>query len=190
VEDSDAADPRDEDWVRELPDVRPVTWLRIPLSDDEALILSDWIYELQNDRAELSDAAVWPALYAIDGAFATSSPLIFAPDYGDRLDAARTRIGMGSGGYEQPGILVELTADQAVVLADWLRHLHVTDESLRRTLQRISTIIETSGIKGMSLPAARQRSFALMGRNEDGIPFEDLPGFSTGCDRTRRLLEG
>lgn len=182
------ADPTDGDRVRELPDARPPAWVRIPLSDDEALVLSDWIHGLRDDPAEPSDEAVWPALYAIDGPFASSSPLVFAPDYLDRVAAARTRIRAGADGGRPPGLLVALTADQAVVLADWLRRLPMTEDRPHRPLRRIRTVIEAAGSAGVSLPAARRRLFASMGRDEDGSPIDDLPGARPACDRTRRLL--
>jgi hypothetical protein len=165
-------------------------WVRIPLSDDEAFVLSHWVYELQNGSGKLSDEAVWPALYAIDGPFTTSSPLIFAPDYDRRLEDARTRIRAGARGVEQHSLVVGLTADQAVVLADWLRQLDPTDESLRAPLRRIRAAVEANGVSELSLPAARRRLFASMGRDENGQPIEDPPDLRTACGRTRLLLGG
>jgi hypothetical protein len=70
----------------------PVT---ITLTGDQAFVLSDWL-----DRMESSEAfgalvdhdAVWSALYRISGTLDKSLIGIFAPDYADRLEAARRRL--------------------------------------------------------------------------------------------------
>ncbi|RKS06988.1 hypothetical protein DFP74_2638 [Nocardiopsis sp. Huas11] len=67
----------------------------IRLSQDQALVLSDWL-----DRAEggpaldaaIDDRAVWSALHTISGTLDTSLPGIFAADYAGRLAAARERL--------------------------------------------------------------------------------------------------
>ena len=67
----------------------------ITLTGDQALVLSDWL-----DRMERSDAfdalvddrAVWSALHRISGTLDKSLTAIFAPNYAERLQAARQRI--------------------------------------------------------------------------------------------------
>ena len=67
----------------------------ITLTDDQAFVLSDWL-----DRMEGSEAfaalvdhdAVWSALHRISGTLDKSLVGIFAPDYADRLEAARRRL--------------------------------------------------------------------------------------------------
>lgn len=147
----------------------------IPLrfTDDEALALSDWIHALQNTDPDPVDLPVWPALYAVDASFTGSSPLIFAPDYTDRLASARERLRAGA---PSPGTGYDavLTTDQAVALAHWLRGLlsgaGPFDESLRRTFRRLRTILPAAAPD----TATRRRLLSSMGRNIDGIPFEDL----------------
>ncbi|WP_130339212.1 hypothetical protein [Micromonospora kangleipakensis] len=163
------------------------------MTDDEALIISDWIYQLENSDDLLSDEAVWPALYRINGAFEAVSPLIFAPDYGEELEAARVRVLAEGRDREGIGTLIQLTVDEALVLAHWLRNLRdsggpLSDEVAWVPLRRIGDAIETKGLDGASLPAARKRLFATMGRSEDGVPFEDVPGYQPACEATRRRL--
>jgi hypothetical protein len=67
----------------------------ITLSRDQALVLSDWLYNVMGTRPFDSlvdeDPAVWSAIYVINGAL-EAEPLIFARDYGQRLDEARGRL--------------------------------------------------------------------------------------------------
>ena len=64
------------------------------LSPDEALVLSDWLEQVQ--RTDLSrpvdDAAVWAPLHRIAGTLDKSLPGIFAAGYAERLEAARSRL--------------------------------------------------------------------------------------------------
>ncbi|WP_067701233.1 hypothetical protein [Actinoplanes awajinensis] len=156
--------------------------LTIHLTDDEAFVLSDWIYELQQSKGPLSDEAVWPALYAIDGPFHTTSPLIFAPDYRGRLAAAQARMIAGEPGPGGPGLLVRLSGDEAVVLAHWLCE---SSPPPQVPVGKLLAAIEAHGVAGTDLPAARRRLLATMGRNEDGIMFEDVPGHRPAGAATR-----
>ncbi|GAB3938674.1 hypothetical protein GCM10029976_053520 [Kribbella albertanoniae] len=71
----------------------PVT---ITLTHDQALVLSDWLYEamMKSDRlgSIITDRAVWSPIYTITGALDTTLPELFAADYADRLAAARARL--------------------------------------------------------------------------------------------------
>ncbi|MDX3098330.1 hypothetical protein PV417_28030 [Streptomyces sp. ME19-03-3] len=66
----------------------------IKLTSDEALVLSDWLEQVQmTDVSRLvDDAAVWAPLHRIAGTLDKSLPGIFAADYTERLEAARTRL--------------------------------------------------------------------------------------------------
>ncbi|MFF4574143.1 hypothetical protein [Streptomyces sp. NPDC001410] len=66
----------------------------IRLTPDEALVLSDWLEQVQmTDLSRLvDDAAVWAPLHRIAGTLDKSLPGIFAADYAERLDAARRRL--------------------------------------------------------------------------------------------------
>lgn len=71
--------------------------MRIELTDDQALVLSDWMYRTLH-RPEFTavvkgeDRAVWSALMTINGALETGIPEVFAADYAQRLTAARARL--------------------------------------------------------------------------------------------------
>ncbi|MFJ3236002.1 hypothetical protein [Streptomyces sp. NPDC086787] len=66
----------------------------IKLTPDEALVLSDWLEQVQmTDLSRLvDDAAVWAPLHRIAGTLDKSLPEIFAADYSERLEAARSRL--------------------------------------------------------------------------------------------------
>ncbi|MFD9969642.1 hypothetical protein ACFWYA_15905 [Streptomyces sp. NPDC059011] len=66
----------------------------IKLTSDEALVLSDWLEQVQmTDLSRLvGDAAVWAPLHRIAGTLDKSLPEIFAADYAERLEAARSRL--------------------------------------------------------------------------------------------------
>jgi hypothetical protein len=66
----------------------------IKLTSDEALVLSDWLEQVQmTDLSRLvGDAAVWVPLHRIAGTLDKSLPGIFAADYTERLQAARRRL--------------------------------------------------------------------------------------------------
>lgn len=65
------------------------TTLQIELSDDEALVLSDWLDRIMH-RAEFSalvdERAVWSALLRISGTLETNLSAIFSADYSDQLE--------------------------------------------------------------------------------------------------------
>ncbi|MEU1688898.1 hypothetical protein [Micromonospora sp. NPDC005707] len=67
----------------------------ITLSRDQALVLSHWLDTVMGTRSFDSivdeDPAVWSALHRISGTL-DKEPLIFARDYGQRLDEARGRL--------------------------------------------------------------------------------------------------
>ena len=68
----------------------------VRLTQDEALILSDWIYRLQRDREMrdrcVDDKAVWLPLYRLSGTLETTLPEIFAADYAGKVASARARL--------------------------------------------------------------------------------------------------
>ncbi|AJF70384.1 hypothetical protein [Streptomyces vietnamensis] len=66
----------------------------IKLTPDEALVLSDWLEQVQmTDLSRLvDDAAVWAPLHRIAGTLDKSLPGIFTADYAERLEAARRRL--------------------------------------------------------------------------------------------------
>ncbi|MEU6322334.1 hypothetical protein [Streptomyces sp. NPDC047009] len=71
----------------------------ITLTDDQALVLSDWLERMEGSEAFnalVDDQAVWAALNRISGTLDKSLVGIFAPDYAERLQAARQRI-VGTG---------------------------------------------------------------------------------------------
>ncbi|HEX6681607.1 MAG TPA: hypothetical protein VF062_02380 [Candidatus Limnocylindrales bacterium] len=77
--------------------------LTVTFSRDQALVLSDWLDGQMGtarfDGLVNEDPAVWSPIYRLAGSLETRLPEIFAPDYGERLDAARRRlqIELGSG---------------------------------------------------------------------------------------------
>ncbi|MEU0009431.1 hypothetical protein ABZ079_35740 [Streptomyces sp. NPDC006314] len=66
----------------------------IKLTPDEALLLSDWLEQVQmTDLSRLvGDAAVWAPLHRIAGTLDKSLPGICAADYAERMKAARSRL--------------------------------------------------------------------------------------------------
>ncbi|MFJ9824699.1 hypothetical protein ACIRSU_09995 [Streptomyces sp. NPDC101160] len=66
----------------------------IKLTSDEALVLSEWLERLQmTDLSRVvDDAAVWAPIHRIAGTLDKSLPGLFAPDYAQRLEAARRRL--------------------------------------------------------------------------------------------------
>ncbi|WP_432173909.1 hypothetical protein [Streptomyces sp. Tue6028] len=78
----------------------------IKLTRDQALVLSDWLYEvmMRSDKLDaiVPDRAVWSGIYAISGPLETTLPEVFMPDYIGRVDAARQRLldAMGDGEAE------------------------------------------------------------------------------------------
>jgi hypothetical protein len=78
------------------------TDIEVRLTVDEALVMSDWIYRLQNSSSPLvDDEAVWMPLYRIGGSLETTLAQIFAPDYKEQLEAARARL-LAKLGTEKP----------------------------------------------------------------------------------------
>ncbi|MEU0938017.1 hypothetical protein [Embleya sp. NPDC005971] len=66
----------------------------ITLTSDEALVLSDWLYRLRmTDLSRVVDEpAVWAPIHRIAGTLDKALPELFAPDYNQRLEAARERL--------------------------------------------------------------------------------------------------
>ncbi|KOX02343.1 hypothetical protein ADK65_08550 [Streptomyces sp. NRRL B-1140] len=66
----------------------------IKLTSDEALVLSHWLEKLE--MTELSrvgdDPAGWAPIHGIAGTLDKTLPGLFAPDYDQRLEAARQRL--------------------------------------------------------------------------------------------------
>ncbi|GAA3423078.1 hypothetical protein GCM10018953_02610 [Streptosporangium nondiastaticum] len=68
----------------------------IELTQDQALVLSDWLDRVigtaEFDDLVGEDRAVWSPLHLIAGTLETSLVEVFMPDYSGRLDAARERL--------------------------------------------------------------------------------------------------
>jgi hypothetical protein len=68
----------------------------VTFTDDQALVLSDWLYRVigteRFDTLLDEDPAVTMPVYALDSMLERQLPYIFAADYGDRLAAARLRL--------------------------------------------------------------------------------------------------
>ncbi|WEB38597.1 hypothetical protein MOV08_04335 [Streptomyces yunnanensis] len=66
----------------------------IKLTSDEALVLSRWLEKLQmTDLGRVvDDPAVWAPVHRIAGTLDKELPELFAPDYDQRLEAARRRL--------------------------------------------------------------------------------------------------
>lgn len=69
--------------------------VQIQLSRDEALVLGDWLYRL-GKRSDFNEIVPEPSdrtvIWALEAILESSSVDIFAPDYADRLKAARRRL--------------------------------------------------------------------------------------------------
>ncbi|MGV9326792.1 hypothetical protein [Streptosporangium sandarakinum] len=69
--------------------------MKIELTDDQALVLSDWMNRVMHREdfsALVDDRAVWSALFTISGTLETQLPLIFDSSYANQLEAARQRL--------------------------------------------------------------------------------------------------
>jgi hypothetical protein len=75
--------------------------VEIRLTADEALVLSDWIYRLEEQEDALDDEAVWVPLHTIARRLDKSLIAIFTPDYQARIEAARLRL-LGRNGPDDP----------------------------------------------------------------------------------------
>lgn len=66
----------------------------VKLTSDEALVLSHWLEKLQmTDLSRVvDDPAVWAPIHRIAGTLDKVLPELFAPDYDQRLEAARQRL--------------------------------------------------------------------------------------------------
>ncbi|WP_331755919.1 hypothetical protein [Streptomyces sp. NBC_01643] len=66
----------------------------IKLTPDEALVLSDWLEQVQMTdlSRQIDDSAVWAPLHRIAGTLDKLLPGVFAADYAERLEAARRRL--------------------------------------------------------------------------------------------------
>ncbi|GLY03727.1 MULTISPECIES: hypothetical protein [Actinoplanes] len=67
-------------------------FLEIKLTADEGLVLSDWLYNLQDRDLLLDDEAVRTPLRRIGAALEKKLVAVFAPDYTERVEAARRRL--------------------------------------------------------------------------------------------------
>lgn len=79
--------------------------MKITLTDDQALVLSDWMSRVlhrEDFAALVDDRAVWSALLKINGSLETQSSVIFDPTYGDQLEAARERLIAQLGDFGDP----------------------------------------------------------------------------------------
>lgn len=71
--------------------------IAIKLTRDQALVLSDWLYQAMHrsdvlDDLLKTDRAVWSPIYAISGTLERTLTEIFTPDYDERMKAARQRL--------------------------------------------------------------------------------------------------
>ncbi|WP_432928214.1 hypothetical protein ACQPZZ_01520 [Microbispora sp. CA-135349] len=70
--------------------------LTISLTQDQALVLSDWLDRVigtaEFDDLVGEDRAVWSPLHLIAGTLETALVEVFMPDYSGHLDAARKRL--------------------------------------------------------------------------------------------------
>ncbi|MEU5286839.1 hypothetical protein N7925_35595 [Streptomyces sp. CA-278952] len=66
----------------------------VKLTSDEALVLLHWLEKLQmTDLSRVvDDPAVWAPIHRIAGTLDKALPDLFAPDYDQRLEAARQRL--------------------------------------------------------------------------------------------------
>lgn len=66
----------------------------IKLTSDEALVLSHWLEKLQmTDLSRVvDDPAVWAPIHRVAGTLDKAFSGLFAPDYDQRLEAARRRL--------------------------------------------------------------------------------------------------
>ena len=66
----------------------------IKLTSDESLVLSHWLerLEMTEIREMVDDPAVWAPIHKISGTLDKSLVELFAPDYNERLEAARRRL--------------------------------------------------------------------------------------------------
>jgi hypothetical protein len=64
------------------------------LTSGEALVLSHWLEKLQmTDHSRVvDDPAVWAPIHRIAGTLGKTLPELSAPDYAQRLEAARQRL--------------------------------------------------------------------------------------------------
>ncbi|WP_109003435.1 hypothetical protein [Streptomyces rishiriensis] len=66
------------------------------LTRDQAVVLSDWLYQVMFRSNDLEgivhDRAVWSPIHAISGTLDKTLSEIFMPDYGPRLEAAKERL--------------------------------------------------------------------------------------------------
>ncbi|MFM9632885.1 MULTISPECIES: hypothetical protein [Streptomyces] len=90
--------------------------ITIKLTRDQALVLSDWLYQVmfQSDDLEgiVPDRAVWSPIYAISGTLDKTLSEIFMPDYGPRLEAAKERLRADLyGGADEPTTPGQETTD-------------------------------------------------------------------------------
>lgn len=69
--------------------------MKIELTDDQALVLSDWMSRVMHRKefaALIDDRAVWSALLKINGTLETQLSSIFDHSYSEQLEAARQRL--------------------------------------------------------------------------------------------------
>ncbi|MGA5101451.1 hypothetical protein ACPCAC_29295 [Streptomyces lavendulocolor] len=69
--------------------------MKIELTDDQALVLSEWMNRVMHREefaVTVDDRAVWSALFRISGTLETQLSSIFDSSYSERLDAARQRL--------------------------------------------------------------------------------------------------
>ncbi|MDP9862648.1 MULTISPECIES: hypothetical protein [Streptosporangium] len=69
--------------------------MKIELTDDQALVLSDWMNRVMHEEdfsVLVDDRAVWSALLRISGTLETQLLSIFDSSYSEQLDAARRRL--------------------------------------------------------------------------------------------------
>jgi hypothetical protein len=67
--------------------------ISIELTEDEVLVLGDWLHRIIKSPSGLfEDQAEQRVVWDLDASLESANPVIFASDYGERLQAARDRI--------------------------------------------------------------------------------------------------
>jgi hypothetical protein len=85
----------------------------IKLSHDQAFVLSQWLYEVENSGeldAIVKDRAIWSPLHAISGTLETTLAEIFMPDYARRLQEAKQRLVRATYGDSDEGPEADATS--------------------------------------------------------------------------------
>jgi hypothetical protein len=75
--------------------------IQLVLTEDEALVLFEWLASLDETAAELhADAAQQYVLCRLEGLLESTLPQLFAPNYADLIIDAKERL-RNSGGFDE-----------------------------------------------------------------------------------------